>query len=201
VNGYDSITILHLSYTSPDSIHAQFTLQPSSTPHLWYILNQSTGTPPLSYRWSWGDGSPASIGDTPSHTYDSAGYYTICVTVSDSLGCFVTYCDSNAYLFKDQSGTMISVDVVNQLPNGIIEPKIFTSIEMYPNPASGTVTIISPENIQTFKVISQTGEVVQHIDGLNSNQLTLSISYLAQGIYYVQVTGTDHTTVKKLVVE
>jgi hypothetical protein len=42
---------------------------------------------------------------------------------------------------------------------------------------------------------------VQHIDGLNSNQLTLSISYLAQGIYYVQVTGTDHTTVKKLVVE
>jgi PKD repeat protein len=40
----------------------------------------------LSYSWSWGDGSPASSGVAPTHTYGAPGKYTVTLTVSDSYG-------------------------------------------------------------------------------------------------------------------
>ena len=39
----------------------------------------------LQYAWSWGDGTSGS-GETASHTYASAGSYTIRLTITDSLG-------------------------------------------------------------------------------------------------------------------
>jgi PKD repeat protein len=40
----------------------------------------------LSYRWSWGDGTPESSGATPQHTYSVPGEYTVTLTVSDNYG-------------------------------------------------------------------------------------------------------------------
>jgi PKD repeat protein len=40
----------------------------------------------LSYRWDWGDGSPASSGMTAGHTYAADGDYIVTLTVTDSLG-------------------------------------------------------------------------------------------------------------------
>ncbi len=40
----------------------------------------------LSYRWSWGDGTPDGTGATPSHTYAGGGYKTVTLTVTDPLG-------------------------------------------------------------------------------------------------------------------
>ncbi len=39
-----------------------------------------------SYSWSWGDGTPASGGVTPTHTYAAVGEYTVTLTVTDSYG-------------------------------------------------------------------------------------------------------------------
>src|SRR5262249_18413700 len=44
----------------------------------------SGGTPPYSYRWTFGDGSAASTAQNPSHTYRNAGNYTAKLTVTDS---------------------------------------------------------------------------------------------------------------------
>ena len=41
---------------------------------------------PLSRHWSFGDGSAQSGGQTPSHTYDDPGRYTVTLTVSDPKG-------------------------------------------------------------------------------------------------------------------
>ena len=41
---------------------------------------------PLSRQWSFGDGSAQSGGQTPSHTYDDPGRYTVTLTVSDPKG-------------------------------------------------------------------------------------------------------------------
>jgi glucose/arabinose dehydrogenase len=41
---------------------------------------------PLTYAWSFGDGTPGSAGPTTSHTYQSAGTYTATLTVSDGRG-------------------------------------------------------------------------------------------------------------------
>ena len=57
----------------------------SITPHHYYIINNAAGIPPLTYLWSWGDGTYDSTA-FPSHTYSSAGYYIICLTITDSTG-------------------------------------------------------------------------------------------------------------------
>ncbi len=46
----------------------------------------SGGSSPYTYSWNFGDGSPASTTQNPSHTYTVAGSYTAVLTVTDSTG-------------------------------------------------------------------------------------------------------------------
>jgi chitodextrinase len=39
-----------------------------------------------SYRWEWGDGTSAGSGATPTHTYATAGTYSVRLTVTDDAG-------------------------------------------------------------------------------------------------------------------
>jgi len=49
--------------------------------------NSSSGTMPLLYNWSFGDGSGASSAPLPSHSYTAAGSYTVRLRVTDGNGC------------------------------------------------------------------------------------------------------------------
>lgn len=57
-------------------------------PYAVQFANQSTGTG-LSYRWDFGDGTPADLTATPAHTFAQAGTYTVrlLVTQPDSGPC------------------------------------------------------------------------------------------------------------------
>ena len=44
------------------------------------------GVPPYSYRWGFGDGTPLSLANVSTHTYDTAGSYVAWVNVTDTLG-------------------------------------------------------------------------------------------------------------------
>ncbi len=44
-----------------------------------------------SYLWDFGDGHTGD-GAFPYHTYDSAGVYTVCLTITDNSGCVSTIC-------------------------------------------------------------------------------------------------------------
>ena len=62
------------------------------------VVNFTTTGSGLQYVWDFGDNTVGS-GSNPVHTYANApasGYYTVCVTAFDSLGCTATYCDSVA---------------------------------------------------------------------------------------------------------
>ncbi len=50
-----------------------------------FVDNVSGGTPPYSLNWEFGDGTNSSA-PSPTHTYPSAGSYTVLVVVNDSAG-------------------------------------------------------------------------------------------------------------------
>lgn len=62
---------------------------PSSTDVGFAVDLRSTvlgGTPPYSYSWDLGDGSPVSTSASPSHAYSSPGTYQVTLTVTDAKG-------------------------------------------------------------------------------------------------------------------
>ena len=194
IYGCDSIITLDLVVLD-SSVISYFSLQPSSLPHFWYAINQCSGNE-LSYLWSWGD-STTSIGDTPSHTYDTAGYYTICVTVTDSMGCSATYCDSNIYLFKDQSGQMVYVQVLPQYPAGInIISANNVNINYYAGAVHFSEALQAPTQLRLYDM---PGRLVMQQDNYGGNQWNIN-SDIAQGAYIIQLQNQSYSLAQKLMI-
>jgi len=50
------------------------------------FTNKTTGTPPLTYEWAWGDGSPTVADTHPAHVYAQSGDYTVVLTATNPWG-------------------------------------------------------------------------------------------------------------------
>ena len=69
----------------PPPLTASFTYSPSSPvagQQVTFTASASGGTPPYSFAWNFGDGSTG-IGATVSHTYGTAGTFTVTLTTND----------------------------------------------------------------------------------------------------------------------
>ncbi len=148
---------------------AFFNLYPDSIPHHYNLVYVSSGVPPLSYDWNWGDSSPHDTIPYPSHTYASPGTYTICLTIVDSAGCTNTYCSS--YYLMRTSNTMIFVNVLNT--TGINEIVKSNKISVFPNPAKATLNI--------------------HQSFTSPNELVIITDILGHEVYKAPLTGIDNT--------
>ncbi len=192
---------INATITEP-TCNALFSVFPdSSAAHTWTVNNLSASYNPLSYMWFWGDGD-STAGVAPSHTYSSAGYFNICLRVSDGLGCEDLYCDSSTYIFKTEEVITVNVVDKTQTPTGISDTKNNHSISFYPNPSNGKFTLTSD--------ISQSGMIdVYNITGAkvfsqNTSSLTranIDISQQAKGIYLVKVSNTENVWTQRVVVE
>lgn len=83
---------------------ASFTVQQSTA---WNIttLNTSFGTGSLNYAWILPDGS-SSTWAQPSFTFTAPGVYDICLTISDSVNCSSSNCDT---LYVDSLGFISNI--------------------------------------------------------------------------------------------
>lgn len=121
----DSDMVMQCSYTynqlvSVNSCSAALAAFSSSLPfgqantaYFWTDSSAALNAPQI---WSFGDGTADSIGTYPSHTYTSAGTYTVCLTVQIP-GCTVpTWCDTVTvgcnldpnFSFQEINGSTIS---------------------------------------------------------------------------------------------
>lgn len=176
---------------------ANFVLSADSTvPHQYYVLNNASGIPPLTYLWSWGDGTYDNIA-YPSHTYSSAGSYIICLSITDANGCTNTFCDSS-YLQKEPN-TMVHVNVVSEIVTGINGTEFSDQIKITPNPASNSIEIALPEKSQ-IDILNIEGQIIKVINAQVLNT-SFNISELSKGIYFVKVKNENGIFVKKFIKE
>ncbi|GAA2177928.1 hypothetical protein GCM10009847_05930 [Leucobacter tardus] len=85
---FDRVTVRDLNAPPPNAPPvAGFT---SSTSGLTVAVDGSTSTDTdgsiASYRWDWGDNTPAGSGKTATHAYAAAGEYDVTLTVTDNQG-------------------------------------------------------------------------------------------------------------------
>ena len=76
------------------------------------------------------------------------------------------------------------------------------SLSIYPNPASTMVTLSVSEQMagSTVNIVDVNGRVVMS-EVLNAQTLTMNLSDMAKGAYFVRITGEETTVVRKLIVE
>jgi hypothetical protein len=98
-------------------------------------------------------------------------------------------------LVLDYLNDTIAIDI---LDNTKIISEINTSenteYKLYPNPANNNVTIESTEYINSIEILSVTGDCIKQLTAKQLNNLTIDISTLRKGVYFVKV--NNNKTVK-----
>lgn len=86
---------------------------------------------------------------------------------------------------------------------GVEEPLVVDPVSIYPNPANADLNIEAPEAINYVQVVDVSGkEVLLKRSGSADNSMTLDVSGLNQGLYFIRVftlEGSSH--VSRIVVE
>jgi PKD repeat protein len=141
----------------------------------------------LTSQWNFGDGSPWSNADSPSHTYTEDGTFTVTLTVGN--GC----------------GSETITQTISIIGTGIETLADGTSLELYPNPTSDVINVSfngSKTQNLTVRVVNMNGQLVYtdavgQYAGQYKNTIDLSAS--AKGVYFVQLI-TDEGTINRKVV-
>lgn len=80
--------VIHLTDTSCQAAF-QYEVDPSS--QFVTFMDQSRGTLPIRYRWSFGDGYSATLGN-PGYYFGQNGKYEVCLEIEDAAGCIRELC-------------------------------------------------------------------------------------------------------------
>ena len=84
-------------------------------------------------------------------------------------------------------------------PNGIEEVQS-ASISVYPNPTSGLINIVMPNSETTvITIVDMNGK---HVNSVSCNtQITIDMSDVAGGVYFVRIQNQQISTVRKVVIQ
>jgi hypothetical protein len=73
-----------------------------------------------------------------------------------------------------------------------------SQVRMFPNPASGRVTIQSGSNLSNLAILDITGKTIRNISGLHSREEEIDISGLNNGLYLLRITTAQGVKVLRL---
>jgi N-acetylneuraminic acid mutarotase len=160
-----------------------------NVPGLYWAAVYYTGGTPVSYSWSFGDGG-TSTDSFPSYTYQTSGFYYICLSITDSAGCTSSYCDSFFYAYKVGGGP---IKQINALRGGSVPVTTLGiaaategTVAVYPNPANTSLTIrLGGDKAASAAIYDVAGQQVSEVSAPANN--TVDVSALPDGIYFVQV--------------
>jgi PKD repeat protein len=126
----------------------------------------SLGTPPLSYRWSFGDGASAN-GSTATHAYADSGNYTATVQVTDATGAM--------------TGASVSLRALAHL--SVTASTTFPQTDVYASEQFFALTSGGSGAVTALKW--------DFNDGNFSSQAIASHAFYSYGFFPVRVSATD----------
>ena len=130
------------------------------------------------YLWNFGN-------DETSDEFEPSTIYTTPGTYQVVLNAFNDVC-SDQFIIEIEVGD-----------NSIAE-QVQNSLQVYPNPTSGLVTIQSGAQIDEVIVYDMTGRAVQTLN-LSTVLVDLNLSALAQGTYVVEVITANGTQTVRVI--
>jgi PKD repeat protein len=141
-----------------------------------------------SYIWNFGDGVFA-LTENPFHTYDSFGFYTVVLTVTNDCGTETITKEIEVLLTDVQ-------DISNRL-----------SVAISPNPATDAAKLVintGRSESLTMEILDVRGVVIEkrvlHIaSGVNVEHL--EVSALPAGLYLLKISANDGFTTLRLLIE
>lgn len=141
------------------------------------VSASATGLAPFNYIWSPGNYTTATVNNLP------VGCYSLVVT--DANGCT----------------TSNTTCIISQTPSGL-KNNLNTSIEVYPIPTNGLLTIVIPvDGVKIISLLDVTGRIVL----INEAQTTISkidLSRFSKGVYYLNIkTENGNNLTKKIIKE
>ncbi|HUM47988.1 MAG TPA: T9SS type A sorting domain-containing protein, partial [Chitinophagales bacterium] len=177
-------------------------------PHHYWLIGEIEGATPIKYLWSWGDGSTDTLA-YPSHTYDTAGFYTICLFTEDATGCVDSVCVNYELQKTEEVNTIISVNVVDSIPGVpvvIPDMEVLQSWSLYPNPSPGNVAVnyylAAPAKVD-MEVFDVLGNKLQNLSieaGSGVNSAVINSDRFPGGIYYLKITAAKQVISGKFVI-
>ncbi len=191
--------VCHVVTISMGNCSAHFDLYPDNLVlHQYTAVNMASGILPLHYLWQWGDGTTDTLA-LPTHSYSTAGFYAICLTITDAVGCTNTYC--NSYYLQKTDNTMVTVNVIEPITVGTDDYSPTHSFVLAPNPATDFVTITSTQKDNaTIKVYNLLGELKSTTTTSQANT-NVDISKLAAGVYIIEVVTDKNSYRQKFIKE
>ncbi len=193
--GTGTISSLYVAVYTPPICSASFlVVADTNILHHYFIVNNASGTPPLHYVWSWGDGTYDTVA-YPTHTFSSSGWVTICLSITDSVGSSSNHCDTP--FLQKETNSIISVTVIPQGTLGI-NTNEKPQIKIYPNPTSNNLTIETNSNTkQNIEIVNLLGQSL-YTSYIN-NITTIDVSAFAKGVYIIKLNTDMGIVVKKFI--
>lgn len=90
---------------------------------------------------------------------------------------------------------------IERFPTGISDVNGNSSINVYPNPASNMLNVSLNGAKAEVAVMDMQGRVMQKASAENQQTLTIPVSNLAKGMYFVQVKTDKETVTRKVAIE
>ena len=120
-------------------------------------------------------------------------YDTLFYNLWDSCSFVIWVCCING---SDTNIVSQSIPAYNESSLNLIEVKC----EIYPNPVSKELNVITSNNIDVAELVNSLGQTVYH-QSLNSTHTSIDVSGFEKGIYFLRLKNNKNTVLKKILIK
>jgi len=152
-------------------------------------VSSSNATVVRSLKVNYSGGSTGTITFYPL----ALGTDTVTVAVTNSGGTALG--GNNTTIVK------FTITVLSVAPNAIDEATVTNNLEVYPSPATDYIQIVIPDNsVKILTITDVTGRIVLE-EPVTSDQITVNVSDLPSGIYFIIAKGDDKVFKSKVTIK